>query len=57
MSFDSRLIKSQEVQYFYDDDGIKRKRILFRFHRAIPLEKKVKKVKIKKFIPLFEELK
>ena len=57
MNFDKRLIKSQEIQYFTDDEGVKRKRILFRFHRAIPLEKKVKKIKLKSFIPLFDELK
>ena len=57
MLFDKRLVKSQEVQHYIDDDGIRRKRILFRFHRAIPLEKKVKTAKAKSFIPLFEELK
>tara|TARA_B100001142_G_scaffold283490_1_gene296586 strand:+ start:723 stop:896 length:174 start_codon:yes stop_codon:yes gene_type:complete len=52
--FDKRFIKSQEVQHFIDDKGIQRKRILFRYHRAIPLEKKKER---KKIIMLFEDIK
>tara|TARA_B100000287_G_C20347067_1_gene668195 strand:+ start:477 stop:650 length:174 start_codon:yes stop_codon:yes gene_type:complete len=51
--FDKRLIKSQEIRYFQDENGVTRKKILFRYHRAIPLVKKAPK---KRMIKLFEEI-